>query len=175
MKRFRATHGTRLTSINRRNPTLVLVFAETGNLGNKMQLKNFWSKVNKTESCWIWLGGTKRGYGKILTGKKQSRAHRVSFEIHKGPILEGLVIDHICRNKLCVNPDHLRQVTIAQNTIENSNSTGALNKYKTHCVRGHEFNQKNTYLIRRKNGISRMCRKCNALSWLRRKARNKLK
>lgn len=70
---------------------------------------SFWIRVNKTETCWLWTAGRHRdGYGQTSRGKK---AHRVAYEFVKGPIPEGLEIDHLCRVRLCVNPDHLEAVT----------------------------------------------------------------
>lgn len=74
--------------------------------------EHFWIKVQKIPGgCWNWLGGTSRGYG-IFRGVK---AHRWSYEHLVGPIGEGMVIDHLCRNPSCVNPGHLEQVTVAEN------------------------------------------------------------
>lgn len=83
--------------------------------------------VNKTEACWLWTGGKGNGYGRMCTvGRKMKLAHRVSYEMHVGPIPAGLVIDHTCRNTLCVNPDHLRAVTNKQNHehLAQESSTG---------------------------------------------------
>ena len=82
----------------------------------------FWSKVEKSESCWEWRGArTNQGYGSGAQwtdsdGKPHTiSAHRMAFKLSNGPIPEGKVIDHICRNRGCVNPDHLRAVTHKQN------------------------------------------------------------
>lgn len=90
--------------------------------------------------CWLWTGGLmNRGYGKLCFGDGTRLAHRVSWELHRGPIPEGLVLDHVCRVRSCVNPDHLRLVTIAQNVLENSVSESALHAKQTHCLKGHEL------------------------------------
>jgi len=111
--------------------------------------------------CWEWIGAkAKNGYGVLAVKRVAKLAHRISYEIHCGAIEPGMMIDHKCRNRGCVNPSHLRQLTPAQNNVENSISKGALNKQKTHCKRGHIFDSANTYY--RKSG-ARFCRKCAVL------------
>lgn len=111
--------------------------------------------------CWEWIGcKAVNGYGVIRSRGKNYLAHRFSYEISVGPIADGMMIDHKCRNRACVNPSHLRQVTHFQNNVENSVSMSAKNKQKTHCKRGHEFNEVNTYF--RKSG-ARFCRPCGAI------------
>jgi hypothetical protein len=117
----------------------------------------FESKIEKTDSCWNWLGSkTSSGYGLFYIGDKRYRAHRVSYTIYRDTISDGLVIDHLCKNKLCVNPEHLEQVTQSENVKRGL--AGKINNYqkaKTACPRGHEY----TRLA--KNG-SRVCGKCRS-------------
>jgi hypothetical protein len=81
--------------------------------------ERFWSKVVKTESCWLWTGFTSKGYGKFFTANKSVRAHRWSWENKNGPIPEGTDILHSCiGQRNCVNPDHLRPGTNQENVIE---------------------------------------------------------
>jgi len=84
--------------------------------------ERFWSKVNKSKGCWIWTDKIDwTGYGKIRIGGRSGRphqAHRISYELHNGAIPEAMVIDHVCHNRACVNPDHLRTATNKQN-VEN--------------------------------------------------------
>lgn len=98
----------------------------------------------KTAHCWIWakhLNGD--GYGVIRVGGRIQMAHRVSYEVHVGPIPDGLVIDHLCRNRACMRPDHLEPVSHAENVRR-----GASMERKTHCSSGHEFTEENTYWVR---------------------------
>lgn len=129
-------------------------------------------KVKKTETCWLWTGDVDKtsGYGRIAFNKKRFYAHRVFYSIFKGKIGENLCIDHICRVRNCVNPEHLRAVTKQINTIENSIGAGAINRNKTHCKNGHEFNKENTYYIPKGNGKWRACKECSRQTY-----KNKIK
>ena len=84
------------------------------------QIKNFFSKVEKTDTCWVWTGNkvsNRQPYGRFWTGyPKGIAAHRFSYILHKGPIPEGLLIDHLGRNEPCVNPEHLEAVTNREHT-----------------------------------------------------------
>lgn len=94
----------------------------------------FWSKVDKANGCWQWTAGLSNvGYGAFWDGEKMNKAHRLSYELSVGPIGEGKLIDHMCHNRTCVNPEHLRQVTSKQN-IENHK--GAANVQSKSGVRG---------------------------------------
>ncbi len=124
------------------------------------QIKRFWSYVNKTENCWLWTGPKhSAGYGQFL--KPQRYAHRFVLEL-VAPIKKGMMVDHICRNRICVNPNHLRIVTPRINAIENSMCPSAINHNKTHCSKGHELTKENTYIKTtiRKNGNIKKTRKC---------------
>lgn len=101
---------------------------------------------------------TKEGYVRLSINKKHILAHRHVWELTHGPITDNLVIDHMCRNRACINPDHLRLVTRRVNSTENVADTIAwkASRAKTHCPKGHEYNQENTY----HNKGRRSCRKC---------------
>lgn len=121
---------------------------------------HFWNKVLKTETCWLWTKPvTDKGYGVYFHGKKRTLAHRFSYEMANGPIPKGLVLDHLCRNTLCVNPDHLEAVTQKENVLRGF-GIGAKFARRTHCNNGHEFNEKNTEL--RSDG-GRRCTVCRAI------------
>lgn len=83
-------------------------------------LERFWANVEKTDGCWLWTGSHRTGYGIIRIAGKYQPAHRYSYELHNGPISSDKVIDHICHNRGCVNPSHLRQCTQKQNTENRS-------------------------------------------------------
>lgn len=116
----------------------------------------FWSKVDKTDSCWLWKGALQsRGYGHLQIYGNAVLAHRHSYALAKGAIPKGRVIDHICRVRNCVNPDHLELVSPKENTMRGIGPT-AINRRKTTCRLGHEF-------MVRGNG-KRRCRICHAAS-----------
>jgi hypothetical protein len=110
--------------------------------------------VDEATGCWIWQGGTARGYPVVWdkVKKKTVRAHRWYYEQTKGPIPEGLHIDHLCFVPLCVNPDHLEAVTQAENNRR-------MGERITHCKRGHELTPDNVYYRETGNG-RRTCRTC---------------
>lgn len=118
----------------------------------------FESKVVRTDTCWLWTGATNsRGYGCWGVNGVSQLAHRVAYAVLVGPIPAGLTIDHLCRVKTCVNPDHLEAVTLRENIIRAHVAAG-----QTHCINGHEYTPGNTYMKPRDQGAtSRICRKCN--------------
>lgn len=128
--------------------------------------EKFFKRIRKDESCWTWIGSlTKNGYGTICINGSNFLAHRVSYTIHKGKAENFKVIDHICRNRLCVNPEHLRMVDHRTNAIENSEKEDL--RKRVLCKAGHEFNEKNTYI--NKYG-GRQCRICKASNEIKRKS-----
>lgn len=123
------------------------------------ELERFWSKVEKTSTCWIWHGARMKTYGHALfkpDGQNNVGAYRYSYELHRGPIAEDLVVDHLCRVPWCVNPDHLELVSSGTNVLRGI-GPGAINKRKTHCIRGHEFAGDN---LRITPQGGRICREC---------------
>lgn len=107
--------------------------------------------------CWQWRGADfARDYGCFNFKGKKGLAHRIVYEIYRGPIQAGLVIDHLCRNTKCVNPFHLEQVTQRINSLRGI-GVSAINIRKTHCPSGHAYDEINTYI--RVSG-NRGCRTC---------------
>lgn len=111
--------------------------------------------------CWPWLGTIAgkptRRYGQFWDGRRRPMAHRVVYEYSVGFIPEGLQLDHLCRNTLCVNPDHLEPVTAHENQRRGYSPAG-LNMAKTHCHRGHKFTEENTKIVGKRRG--RRCAQC---------------
>lgn len=127
-------------------------------------LLRFFAKVKQTHTCWIWVGEKGAGgYGNFMypVKGKYVNAHKFSYLHHKGHIPDGLVIDHLCRNRLCVNPDHLEAVPGLENIRRGLLAT------KTHCKNGHPFSEENTYWLKRssKNHAYRVCRACRRTIW----------
>lgn len=111
-------------------------------------------KFTVGDGCWEWTAArTEAGYGLVWNGDKLVYAHRVLYELLVGPIPEGLVIDHLCRVRHCVRPDHMEPVTNAENIRRGGNGM------KTHCLNGHEFTVANTYEPPKRPG-QRYCRAC---------------
>lgn len=126
-----------------------------------MNIDNFWSKVDKTDTCWNWKG-TKNpdGYGLFRVDKIKVGSHRFSYELHKGKISKGFVIDHLCRNRSCVNPDHLEVVSNKENILRGI-SQSATNAKKTHCKHGHILSGDNLIIYFYKGKKHRYCKICS--------------
>lgn len=125
--------------------------------------ERFWSKVEKTESCWLWIAYLNaKGYGVASVAGTARLAHRIAYELTVGAVPEGLQLDHLCRTRRCVRPDHLEPVTNKEN--QRRGATGIL---LTHCRHGHPYVPENVYTSPK--GIRR-CRQCHRDSYHRDKA-----
>lgn len=124
------------------------------------QDERFWSKVEKTtDGCWLWQGGMySNGYGQFALGgtpRRTALAHRMAYEQCVGPIPQGKDLDHLCRVRHCVNPEHLEPVTRSENLLR-SPIMGQGNRLETHCKQGHERSTENVYIVKG----TRQCRVC---------------
>jgi len=128
-------------------------------------MERFMEKVADGENgCMNWTGGLNGvGYGQFYRGRTdlgdtgKTYAHRWSYETFVGPIPEGLHLDHLCRNRACVNPDHLEPVTIRENLLRGVGPS-ATNARKTACPQGHPLAGANLYV--NPNNSQRSCREC---------------
>ena len=129
-------------------------------------IQKFINRIELTDSgCWEWKGGKGASgrYGYLSIDGKIIGAHQLSYTLFKGEILEGMDIDHLCRNTLCVNPDHLEAVTHRENC---ERGVGVMvramaQRAKTHCPKGHPYDKENTYYYRNAKGNpARFCRTC---------------
>lgn len=121
----------------------------------------FWEKVKPSDSgCWEWTASLNGGYGAFHVGsRRMALAHRVAFVALCGEIPPGRQLDHLCRNRKCVNPEHLEPVSQRENILR-GDGPSAYNASKTHCKRGHELTQGNVHEYRRGSGVRRVCREC---------------
>ena len=131
----------------------------------RSQNTRFWSKVKVANDCWLWQGTTPAGYGQYAlwsrgSGVNRQRgtipAHRYAYEQFIGEVPEGLELDHLCRVKNCVNPQHLEPVTHRENCLRAA-TVRQWPTMSTHCDKGHD---RSLWIVYRKNG-HRECRLCN--------------
>ncbi len=122
--------------------------------------EHFWLDVDKSKDCWRWRNSHSHlGYALVMWFGKTRPAHRIAYELTRGPIPDGLVIDHLCRNRWCLNPDHMEPVTQRENVLRGE-GVAARHAAKTHCPQGHEYTEENTYHWPGAKGASRACRAC---------------
>lgn len=150
-KGFCYSHYHRLWKSRRANAHIPIQETDT--------VKRFWQWVYQTQDgCWIWQGTLDPdGYPRFNYG----RGHRWSYEHFIDSIPKGLEIDHLCRNRACVNPEHLEAVTTKENQLRGDSVSG-INARKVRCKRGHPFDEVNTYLT--PDG-RRQCRTCRSVRY----------
>jgi hypothetical protein len=145
---------------NAPGPTQEVVAPMQGERYPDWLMERFWAKVDKTDDCWLWTGATTgAGYGSFRdsVAAKRVDTHRFVYAACVGPIPDGLVIDHLCTVKLCVNPAHMEPVTHRTNVLR-SGSHVALNDLKTQCPRGHAYAGDNVRVTPQGH---RICRECH--------------
>ncbi|MAH48206.1 hypothetical protein CMI37_20450 [Candidatus Pacearchaeota archaeon] len=135
--------------------------------------ERLWAKVRKQpgpNGCWLWLGAHNgRLYGTIFVDNRVTYVHRLSYELAKGPIPDGLQIDHLCRVHNCVNPKHLEAVTSRQNILRGNGPRLTSERWRaiTHCKRGHAYAE-NTMIVQGKKRVCRVCHYWRTREWYRR-------
>jgi hypothetical protein len=120
-----------------------------------------WAKVDVGHplGCWEWTGGLNAGgYGRSWHDGDHAMAHRYSYELLVGPIGDDLTLDHLCRNRRCVNPDHLEPVDMREN-IFRGYGVARINAEKDACPQGHPYDDQNTYRHPRGNRVCVECRR----------------
>jgi len=124
-------------------------------------IERFWSKVDKTDYCWIWKSGVfKTGYGEFSLNNKPFLAHRISYQILVGDIPKAKELHHICNNRLCVNINHLQVVTRQEHVSKTDHSNNGDNsRVKTHCPKGHPLSSDNLRKYALRIG-KRSCKTC---------------
>jgi len=129
---------------------------------DKECVQGYYDASGQWSTCWEWIGHIDKttGYGKFLFNGGVNGAHRFSYEYYIGLIPEGLFLDHLCKHRWCVRPEHLEPVTLMQNLLRGDRShLGKHLREKTHCPQGHSYSPENTW-INPKNG-ARYCKACN--------------
>lgn len=124
--------------------------------------ERFSKYVHITDSCHVWTGLLHKGYGSFKVAGRMVYAFRWNYERVKGPIAPGLFLDHLCRNRSCVNPDHLEPVSPRENMMRGQ-AIARMREAKaaiTHCPKGHAYSQENTYIGSKGE---RHCRECNRI------------
>lgn len=129
-------------------------------------------RINITESgCWIWTRAiASTGYGRT-SKRSEPAAHRLAYAVFRGPIPEGMHLDHLCRTRSCCNPDHLEAVTCRTNILRGT-SPAASHAQQTHCIHGHEFTESNIYRTRSRPNV-RQCRECTKRRMRRQRTRRR--
>ena len=120
-------------------------------------MERYFERCDKENDCLLWTGWLHRDYAVVEVSGKRKRLHRLVYEFYNGDIGAGLVIDHLCRKKSCINPNHLEAVTNRENLDRGTHK----NRDKIFCDSGHPFNEENTY--RRPNG-KRSCKACHRIA-----------
>lgn len=137
------------------------------------ELKRFFSKVKITSSCWLWTASKlKNGYGQFRGDKRMYLSHRLSYELIKGKIPDNLCLDHLCRNRLCCNPNHLEVVTLGENIRRGE--SGLYEKLRTYCPYGHKYAGKNLFISKNNKRACKECHRINSNKYYHKNKHKKL-
>ena len=124
----------------------------------KPATERFWKMVKvRSDGCWEWGGARNGGYGSFWLNPVTVLAHKFAYEEQYGPVPDGLELDHLCRNRLCVRPTHLEAVTHRENVVRGVNPA-ATHAALTHCPSGHAYDEENTHVSGRGWRYCRPCR-----------------
>lgn len=117
-----------------------------------------------SDGCWMWIGSdiSNEGYARFKIAGRRVLVHRWAFEYFVRPLMDGEVVDHLCNKPSCSNPGHLVPTSQRGNVLRSDTAIPALNARKTHCLKGHAFNEANTYIGKNGPNPSRQCRACKA-------------
>ncbi len=141
-------------------------------MGEKDHKAKIEARLRKApDGCLVWTGPLdKDGYGRMAYDGTTRLVHRIYYALTVGPFPKNLTLDHLCRNRACCNPAHLEPVTTQVNILRGTGAP-ARNRRKTHCLRGHPFNEANTYLYPQESGaLGRLCRECRKICEAQRRA-----
>ena len=127
-------------------------------------INRFWTYVDKTDDCWHWLGSQNNvwGYGQFGIQGKTWRAHRLAYLLETGDLPN--ILDHLCRNRLCVNPAHLESVTQKENVMRGLGITSK-NSKKVNCWRGHPLSGGNLYITPMGHRNCKLCRNLSVIRY----------
>jgi hypothetical protein len=131
----------------------------------KTEIERFKEKITiDNNGCWNWTAAKNMGgYGQFKFNRKMIYAHRFSYAFHKGSIPKDLTLDHLCRNRACVNPEHLEPVIQKENILRGQGLC-AINARKTHCPKGHPLSGSNLYINPNGGRQCKICRKCERVA-----------